>query len=74
MTENVSKADSQNREIGISNMMGIFFLVFAIAVIVAVFFTETTKGKIVNLICGGLLLISAAVPFIKSWLIKKQAK
>jgi putative Ca2+/H+ antiporter (TMEM165/GDT1 family) len=36
--------------------IGIFLGVFGIAVIAGIFFTHTLHGKIINLICGGLLL------------------
>jgi hypothetical protein len=37
--------------------IGIFLGVFGIAVIAGIFFTHTLHGKIINLICGGILLI-----------------
>jgi hypothetical protein len=36
--------------------IGIFLGVFGIAVIAGIFFTHTLHGKIINLICGGILL------------------
>jgi hypothetical protein len=36
--------------------IGIFLGVFGIAVLSGIFFTHTTHGKIINLICGGILL------------------
>jgi len=74
MTEKVEKTDSQNREIGIYKMMAIFFGVFGLAIIVAVFFTDTTHGKVVNLFSGLLLLISALVPLLKVRSFKKKQK
>jgi hypothetical protein len=37
--------------------IGIFLGVFGIAVLAGIFFTHTTHGKIINLICGGILLL-----------------
>lgn len=74
MTDKVQKSDSQNREIGIFNMMAMFFGVFGVTIIVAVFFTDTTRGKVVNLISGILLLISALVPLWKVRSFKKKQK
>ena len=36
--------------------IGIFLGVFGIAVICGTFFTHTLHGKVINLVCGGLLL------------------
>ena len=36
--------------------IGIFLSVFGIAVISGIFFTHTLHGKVINLICGGILL------------------
>jgi putative Ca2+/H+ antiporter (TMEM165/GDT1 family) len=36
--------------------IGIFLGVFGIAVLSGIFFTHTLHGKIINLVCGGLLL------------------
>jgi hypothetical protein len=36
--------------------IGIFLGVFGIAVISGIFFTHTLHGKVINLICGGILL------------------
>ena len=74
MTDKIQKTDSQNREVGIFNMMAMFFGVFGVTIIVAVFFTDTTRGKVVNLISGILLLISALVPLWKVRSFKKKQK
>ena len=74
MTENIQKPESQNREIGIFVIMAIFFSIFGTAIIIAIFFTETFHGKIVNLICGILLLIAALVPLLKVRAFKKKEK
>jgi hypothetical protein len=36
--------------------IGIFLSVFGIAVLAGIFFTHTVHGKVINLICGGILL------------------
>ncbi|MBC8185863.1 hypothetical protein H8E88_32650 [candidate division KSB1 bacterium] len=74
MTDKIQKTDSQNREVGIFNMMAMFFGVFGVTIIVAIFFTETMHGKVVNLISGILLLISALVPLLKVRSFKKKQK
>jgi len=72
MTANENKVKTQNKEVGIFNMMAMFFGLFGIALIVAVFFTATIHGKVVNLIAGALLLISALVPLLKIRSIRKK--
>lgn len=37
--------------------IGIFLSVFGIAVLSGIFFTHTFHGKLINLMCGGILLI-----------------
>lgn len=37
--------------------IGLFITVFGAAVLIGIFFTDTSHGKITNLICGGLLLL-----------------
>lgn len=37
--------------------IGIFLGVFGIAVLAGIFFTHTLHGKVINLICGGILLL-----------------
>jgi putative Ca2+/H+ antiporter (TMEM165/GDT1 family) len=39
--------------------IGIFLGVFGVAVICGTFFTHTLHGKVINLVCGGLLLTIA---------------
>jgi hypothetical protein len=36
--------------------IGIFLSVFGVAVISGIFFTHTMHGKVINLVCGGILL------------------
>ena len=36
--------------------IGIFLGVFGIAVLSGIFFTHTLHGKVINLVCGGILL------------------
>lgn len=50
-----------NKEINALPVIGIFLLVFGVAVIIAIFFTETYQGKIINLISGLLLILCASV-------------
>ena len=41
--------------------IGLFLGVFGIAVLSGIFFTHTSHGKIINLICGGILLLIGLV-------------
>ncbi len=54
--------------------MGIFILVFGIAVISAIFFTDTFKGKITNFIAGLTLLCCAGIAFLMARRNKKKNK
>jgi hypothetical protein len=47
-TENIMK--------GPLTAIGIFLGVFGLAVIAGIFFTHTVHGKVINLVCGSLLL------------------
>jgi hypothetical protein len=52
-TKNQGQEHSSSRPL---TAIGIFLGVFGIAVITGILFTHTTHGKIINLICGGILL------------------
>jgi hypothetical protein len=48
---------SENNTKGPLTAIGIFLGVFGIAVLAGILFTDTFHGKMINLFCGGLLLI-----------------
>lgn len=63
-----------NQKIGDQNSMkvlGLFFLVFAILLFIAVFFTETPKAKITNSVCA-LILAGIATFFFYGYLKQKR--
>lgn len=37
--------------------IGLFWIMFGILILIAIFFTETGIGKLTNSICGGILLL-----------------
>ncbi|MGD8778012.1 MAG: hypothetical protein PVH88_03520 [Ignavibacteria bacterium] len=41
------------------SLISIFFLVFGLTLLVAIFFTATERGAIVNLTCGLFFIVSA---------------
>ena len=45
--------------------IGIFWMVFGILVLIGIFFSHTTLGKIANGVCGGILLIVGILSFLK---------
>jgi len=54
----------EKKETGPLSAIGVFLSVFGVAVIAGIFFTESTHGKIVNLICGGILLAVGVTAFL----------
>ena len=54
--------------------IGIFLGVFGIAVISGIFFTHTLHGKVINLICGGILLTIGLVAIYNDQIKKKPGK
>jgi hypothetical protein len=55
MKETTEQATARSGK-GPLTAIGIFLGVFGIAVLSGIFFTHTLHGKIINLVCGGLLL------------------
>jgi hypothetical protein len=45
--------------------IGIFLSVFGVAVISGIMFTDSSRGKLVNLMCGGILLSIGLLAFFK---------
>lgn len=56
MKETINKTSDKAVK-GPLTAIGIFLGVFGIAVLSGIFFTHTSHGKIINLICGGVLLL-----------------
>jgi hypothetical protein len=53
-----------NKEYGPLAAIGIFLSIFGVAVISGIFWTVSTHGKIVNILCGGILLTVGITAFI----------
>lgn len=47
-------------------IIGVFFAVFATTLFIAIVYTDSERGKIVNLICGLIFIVSSAVSFLLS--------
>lgn len=58
--------DNNKAGISIMTLIGIFFAVFAVSLFVAILFTETDRGKVVNLLCGILFLAMSGGSFLIS--------
>lgn len=52
--------------------IGVFLGLFGLAIIAAVFFTETFRGQVVNLASGIVLLIISALAILRGWTGKKK--
>lgn len=53
-------------------VIGLFMGAFALAVLAAIFFTPGTRGKVTNLICGMMLLLTALAAILGSVFKKKK--
>ncbi len=52
------------REAQINRALGVFMLAFALIVLISIFFTDTTIGKLTNLGAGGIIgLIGGAMVY-----------
>lgn len=51
------------QEAQINRALGVFMLCFAAIILVAIFFTETTIGKLTNLGAGGIIGLIGGVMF-----------
>jgi len=60
MEETLNKTSEEGSK-GPLTAIGLFLGVFGIAVLSGIFFTHTNRGKIINLICGGTLLLIGIV-------------
>ena len=47
-------------------LIGVFLAVFGLAVMTAIFFTETERGRITNAVCGLVFLLTAALAILRS--------
>ncbi len=72
MTDSQLQEKSRKAEIDSLLVIGSFLGIFAIAVLVAIFFTTTSHGKVTNLICGLLLLAISLFTVINS--LKKKRR
>jgi hypothetical protein len=54
--------------------IGIFLGVFGIAVLSGIFFTDTVHGKVINLVCGGILLSIGLIAIYNDQLKNKSEK
>ena len=55
--------------------LGIFILFFGVVVLVAIFFTDTSMGKLTNAMAGGLLcLIGLVMVLMSNYTIKRIQK
>jgi cytochrome c biogenesis protein CcdA len=73
MTETTEQAEDKSAK-GPLTAIGIFLSVFGIAVISGIFFTHTLHGKVINLICGGLLLTIGIIAIYNDQLKNKSGK
>ncbi|UCD49024.1 MAG: hypothetical protein JSW27_15995 [Phycisphaerales bacterium] len=63
----MTEQNGQHIQIGkINKALGLFLLCFAGVVLVAVFYTDTSIGKMTNLVAGLLLAAIGAVMILKS--------
>ena len=63
----MTEQNEQHIQIGkINKALGLFLLCFAVVVLVAVFFTDTSIGKMTNLVAGLILAGIGAVMILKS--------
>ncbi len=63
----MTEQNGQHIQMGkINKALGLFMLCFAGVILVAVFFTETSMGKMTNLVAGLILAVIGAVMIIKS--------
>ena len=63
----MAKQDGQHIQIGkINKALGLFLLCFAGVILLSVFFTDTSLGKMTNLVAGLILAGIGAVMILKS--------
>ncbi len=72
MIEISPQTKSRQREYGVLNVIGIFLSVFGVAVLMAIFFSDSLPGKIANLLSGFMILAAATLAFIGARLIQKR--
>lgn len=65
MSHTDKQVTQNNKDMDAMLAIGVFLGLFGIAVTSAVFWTETSHGKIVNLVSGILLLLIAAAAIIR---------
>lgn len=55
------------REFDPARLVGIFLAFFGVLVLVAIAFTEGTRGQVTNAVCGGVLIGIGAILFRTRW-------
>lgn len=73
MSKQVEKREFK-KEVDSLPVIGIFLLIFGVIIIMAIFFTDSFRGKITNLICGLILLACACLAILWSRKSKKEKK
>jgi hypothetical protein len=66
MTDAVKSKETGKEERESLFLIGAFLGVFGVAVLIAIAFTETYRGRVANLICGLAFLLIAGVALYKS--------
>jgi hypothetical protein len=66
MTDGMGPKESGKEERESLFLIGAFLGVFGIAVLIAIAFTETYRGRVANLLCGMTFLLIAGVALYKS--------
>ncbi len=69
MTENTNKSTQNTQSALINRALGVFLSLFGVVVLISMFFTETTSGRVTNL-CSGALL--ASIGGVMTWLAQKR--
>ena len=72
MPDKTKQDDHTTRDLDTLVVIGSFLAIFGVAVMVAVFYTDTYHGKIVNLISGGLIFLIGLAGVIKGRWGKKK--
>lgn len=72
MPDKVEQNDHTTRDLETLIVIGTFLAIFGVAVMIAVFYTDTFHGKIVNLISGGLIFLIGLAAIIKGRWGKKK--
>ena len=72
MSEAARRKEQRKKDFDALLIMGLFLGVFGLAVLVAVFYTPTFHGRVVNLISGGVLVLIGAGAIYKGRFSKRE--